>query len=240
MSAIIRPASPHWVRLFSHNTQRWRQFAASFNEHTVRLNPAFIPSIQAFQLTEQSEGKRLLAIANQYAARHHAPEYVAAIQQFIQEEQRHADYLSRVLRANGAGTLNKQWVDSIFRQLRQRLGPSTLLSLLLVAEIVAIAYYSSLARASEDLQAKCLFERILQDETTHIQFHCNHIAPCLSFTHRIGQHLVLGATIIVVWVEHSHVLKHRFRSLFQMMDYCHRLLTKSIDIHCSQKGTDTL
>ncbi|MBT9317612.1 ferritin-like domain-containing protein [Leptothoe spongobia] len=218
-----------WARLFSRNTQQWQQFAANFDVHTVQLDPAFIKSIQAFQLAEQSEGKRLMAIAQQYAARHNAPDYVKAIQQFIGEEQRHADYLSRVLHVNGAGTLTKQWTDSVFRHLRKLVGPEMMLSLLLMAEIIAIAYYSSLARASQDPQAKQLFERILQDETTHIQFHCEYMTrstPLLDSLRWSAQRVFLGLVTIVIWLDHSHVLKHRFSSVFQMMDYCNHLLTK--------------
>ena len=153
-----------WARKFADNTQQWQQFSTTFDARTVQLETDFIRSIQTFQLTEQSEGRRLMTVAKQYASRHHRPDYVHVIRQFIGEEQRHADYLSRVLRANGVSPLTKQWTDSIFRHLRKLVGPEVMLSLLLTAEIIAIAYYSSLARASQDPQAKRLFERILQDE----------------------------------------------------------------------------
>ncbi|NEQ50612.1 MAG: ferritin-like domain-containing protein [Leptolyngbya sp. SIO3F4] len=227
-TAVAKPTKD-WARLFARNTQQWQQFAADFDVHTVQLDPVFIKSIQTFQLTEQSEGKRLMAIAKQYAARHDDPDYVNAIQQFIGEEQRHADYLRRVLNANGVGTLTKQWTDSVFRHLRKLVGPEVMLSLLLMAEIVAIAYYSALARASQDPRAKRLFERILQDETTHIQFHCEHMTPSTPFLDHLrwhAQRVFLSLVTIVIWAEHSHVLKHRFPSVFQMMGYCNHLLTK--------------
>ncbi len=234
MTATTFPASAvrltkDWGRIFARNTQQWQQFSTSFDESTVRLEPEFIKSIQAFQLTEQSEGKRLMTIAKEYAARHDAPDYVMAIRQFIGEEQRHADYLSRVLHANGAGTLTKQWTDSIFRHLRKWVGPEMMLSLLLMAEIVAIAYYSSIARASQDPQAKKLFERILQDETIHIQFHCEHMTsftPLVDALRWGGQRVFLGLVTIVIWADHGHVLKHRFSSVLEMMGYCNHLLTK--------------
>ncbi|MEM9485650.1 MAG: ferritin-like domain-containing protein [Cyanobacteria bacterium P01_F01_bin.116] len=218
-----------WARVFARNTQQWQQFAVDFDVQAAKLEPEFIGSIQAFQLTEQSEGKRLMAIAQQYAAHHNAPDYVKAIQHFIGEEQRHADYLSRVLQANGASTLTKQWTDSIFRNLRQLVGPELMLSLLLMAEIVAIAYYSSLARASQNLHAKRLFERILQDETTHIQFHCEHMTsftPLLDSLRWTAQRLFLAMVTVVIWADHRHVLKYRFASVFQMMSYCNNLLTQ--------------
>ena len=65
---------------------------------TLKLEPAFIKSIQTFQLGEESEGKCLLALAEAYAHQHNQPEYLAAIQQFIGEEQRHAGFLSQTLK----------------------------------------------------------------------------------------------------------------------------------------------
>ena len=217
----------NWTMLFSQNTKRWQQFAATIDFDTMRLDPEMIDSIKTFQLGEQAEGRTLTAVATQYAQSHDEPDYLTAMQQFIGEEQRHAHYMAIALRANGIEPFEKQWSDGLFRKLRKLCGWEMMISVLLTAEVIAIAYYSTLAKASSDPQAKRLFERILQDEAAHLQFHGERLSFIRSgrwslrwLLHRL---LLLGVAGLV-WGEHRHVLKHQFPTFPCFLNRCHTLL----------------
>ena len=93
--------------------------------------------------------------------------------------------------------------------------------------MIAIAYYAALAKASQDPQAQRLFERILQDETVHLQFHGESLSRIRqSFgAMKWGVHrLFLQAVAGVVWIEHHQVLSHRFSGYRRFASYCDTLL----------------
>ncbi|MBE9060440.1 ferritin-like domain-containing protein [cf. Phormidesmis sp. LEGE 11477] len=221
----------HWTRAFSQNTKRWQQFAQEIDFSTLRLDAHLVDSIKVFQLGECSEGRTLKALAASYAQRHDNPDYLLAIQQFIKEEQRHAYYMAEALRANDVEPIAKQWSDGLFRKVRQLCGWEMMISVLLTAEVIAIAYYSTLAKASSDPQAKRLFERILQDEATHLQFHGEHLrcdrASKTSIRRRLHR-LFHWLVIALVWVEHRQVLTYQFSSFSQFFKRCDALLLTTL------------
>ncbi|MBX2862137.1 MAG: hypothetical protein KTR27_01165 [Leptolyngbyaceae cyanobacterium MAG.088] len=94
-------------------TKRWEGLFKTLEHQQLEVNPEFIESIQTFRLGEQSEGRCLLYLAQQYANVH--------------------------------------------------------------AEIIAVAYYGCLAKASENPVVQTLFEYILQDESMHLKFHGEHL-----------------------------------------------------------------
>ena len=220
--------SRSWTTTFLQNTARWQQFALEIDFSTLHLESHLVDSIKTFQLGEQSEGRTLKALAAAYARQHNDPEYLQAIQQFIKEEQRHAHYMAKALQANGIALFTQQWSDGLFRKLRKLCGWEMMISVLLTAEVIAITYYSALAEASSDTQAKRLFERILQDEVTHLQFHGQRLRHSRSgklsvrwALHRLLLWLVSG----LVWIEHRHVLVYQFPSFFCFLKRCDALLT---------------
>ena len=224
-------SSRDWVITFAKNTQRWRQFARGLDFDTLRLEPELIESIKIFQLGEQGEGRTLTALAKQHAQQHDDPNYLSAIQQFIGEEQRHAGYIAKALQANGMAPIEKQWSDGLFRKVRKLCGWEVMISVLLTAEVIAIAYYAALAQASKAPQAKQLFERILQDETVHLQFHGESLSRIRHprWSVKWGLHrLFLQAVTGIVWYEHRQVLRHRFSTYRSLAYYCERLLVNLI------------
>lgn len=224
-------SSRDWASFFATNTQRWDKFVRNLELEQIQLNPDFVDSIKTFQLGEQSEGRTLIALATKYAQQHNDPDYLCAIQQFIKEEQRHAYFLAEALQVNDAQPIQKQWTDGLFRKLRKLCGLETMISVLLTAEIIAIAYYSTLAKASTDHQARWLFERILQDEVTHLQFHGEHLSQLRSgpWSIRWALHRAFVAMVAtLVWIEHRHVLKHQFSSIIQLLKRCDTLLVNLV------------
>ncbi|NJM98917.1 MAG: ferritin-like domain-containing protein [Phormidesmis sp. RL_2_1] len=224
---VSKPRTKSWATYFAQNTKRWQQFADGVNFQTIELKPVFIESIKTFQLGEQSEGRTLKALAEQYSIHHNDPDYLVAIQQFIAEEQRHATYLAQALQANESETFSQQWSDGLFRKLRQLCGWEMMISVLLTAEVIAITYYSSLVQASSEPQAKQLFERILQDEAIHLQFHGEYLCHARSRNGAIrwqGHRLFLFMVATLVWCEHRHILKCNFSSFVSFAKRCDTLL----------------
>ncbi len=219
--------SSQWAAYFTANNQRWQTFAQTLNTQTLQLEPEFIRSIQIFQLGEQSEGRTLMALATAYAKQQNDPDYVSAIQQFIKEEQRHAYFMALALQTSYVQPIEKQWSDELFRKLRKLCGLEMMISVLLTAEVIAIAYYSTLAQACQNPQAQKLFERILQDEATHLKFHGEHLRNIRSGPDSIGwalHRLLLSIVATLVWIEHRAVLHHQFSTFGQFLQRCDTLL----------------
>ena len=225
LSANLTKTSPFWSRYFTQNSERWKEFTKTFESQSLQLNPEFVKSIQTFQLGEQSEGRCLLHLAQQYANIHSDPEYIKAIQQFIKEEQRHAYLLKLALQANSSPVIKKNWTDSLFRKVRKLCGLEMMVSVLFTAEIIAVAYYGCLAKASEHSLARKLFERILKDEAMHLKFHGEHLRKLRSR----GQMVILRSGLNrlfvwlvagLVWREHFVVLRHSFDSFGEFLKRC--------------------
>ena len=181
-------------------------------------------SIQQFQLGEGSRGQRLLDRARKFGRRANDPLFADATALFIKEEQQHSLYLDAFLESQGIPRLSRHWVDSVFRKLRGLAGLEMLLTVLVTAEIIAVAYYQALRSATQSAALKIICTRILEDEIKHLEFQASMLARMsydrsraiqriLSSIHR----LFLIGTIAVVWKEHRSVFKiggynfHRFR-----------------------------
>ncbi len=232
-SSLISKTSPFWSRYFTQNAKRWEEFIKMFEAQNLTLNAAFVKSIQTFQLGEQSEGRCLMQLAQQYADTHGDPEYVQTIRQFIKEEQRHAHFLKLALQAHGSTVIEKNWTDNLFRKIRKLCGLEMMASVLFTAEIIAVTYYGCLAKVSEHPLARQLFERILQDEAMHLKFHGEHLRKLRSrgrwSNFRSGLNRgFMWAVAAVVWREHYVVLHHGFKSFRQFLKRCDGQLTQVI------------
>lgn len=179
----------------------------------VRLRPGVRAglrvSLPVFQVGETGEGTHLLRAA---AATGDA-DYTRACQLFVREEQEHARLLGLVLDELGVARRAAHWSDGVFQSLRRMGGLRTEVLLLLVAELVALRYYSALRDGVGDLGLSRLFGRIHADELRHIEFHAatlpRHLATLPEPVHlavKWGWHGVVCATIAVVAVGHRHVL----------------------------------
>ena len=77
-----------------------------------------LPSLQAWQLGETSEGQHLITAAEKYAAVVDDAGYVEAVKLFIKEEQKHGNNLGKYLDSIGKPRIKKDWGDSLFRKVR--------------------------------------------------------------------------------------------------------------------------
>lgn len=174
-------------------------------------------SIREFQLGEGSEGKNLSAFARAYSERNGDPLYYETIKLFIREEQRHSQILGRFMDREEIQKSKNSFVDSVFRHLRRYLGLEISIKVLLIAEMIALVYYRSLAKATASTALKAICREILKDEWMHVKFHGEYLvliqkqsgAASRFFGSGILQRVLLSGTCLAVWANHGKVLSAR-------------------------------
>lgn len=134
------------------------------------------PSIRQFQLGESSEGHHLQRLAARYAARTGDAAYAEAMMLFIREEQRHGRDLGRYMDLAGIPRATTHWSDTVFRSIRKMSNLEMMLSVLLMAEMIANVYYAALHDATPCPLLRKLCRQILQDEAAHIRFHVERLS----------------------------------------------------------------
>lgn len=139
------------------------------------LREPLASSLARFQLGESSEGAKLRALAARVGDREHAE----AIELFIGEEQEHARLLGEVLSRMRAQLLRGHWSDWLFRRCRHLLGFYQEISVLLMAEIVALKYYGVVRGGADNGVIEKVCDQILYDEKFHVRFHCEYLHRAL-------------------------------------------------------------
>jgi hypothetical protein len=190
-------------------------------------------SIQQFQLGEGSRGHRLLERGQKYARKVNDPLFVSTLELFIKEEQQHSRYLAAFMESQGIPLVSRHWVDSVFRKLRGLAGLELSLTVLVTAEIIAVAYYRALRGATGSAILKTICTRILHDEANHLKFQASMLARVASrrpwASQRIlgGLHLLfLLGTMLVVWREHH--------AIFEAAGYDFRRFVREIQLEFSE------
>jgi hypothetical protein len=170
------------------------------------------PSIQQFQLGENSRGLHLLERGQRYGRAANDPLFAGALDLFIKEEQQHSRYLAAFMASQSIPTLQKHWVDTVFRRLRVLAGLELSLTVLVTAEFIAVPYYRALRGATNSPILKMICTRILDDEANHLKFQASMLARVPGRRSAIVQSLLsllhyvfLLGTLLVVWFEH-HIL----------------------------------
>jgi len=193
------------------NSQEWRAYyeqnrrdrlPVAWDEPvrvTAETRGPLTQSVARFQLGESSDGRRLRRLA----WRTGDAAYAASIELFIGEEQEHARLLEKVLNRLEASRLKRHWSDWLFRRCRHLLGFYEELAVLLMAEIVALKYYSVLWNGTSDLVLRRVCEQILHDEKFHVRFHCEYLHRKLARSPRLAAVVLTamfaGASAVVAW-----------------------------------------
>ncbi|GGK79504.1 hypothetical protein Sme01_21700 [Sphaerisporangium melleum] len=176
----------------------------------ARLAPVLVRSLQRFQVGESGDGRGLIAKADAAGD----PVYAEAIRLFVAEERGHARLLARLLEAAGAPTITGHWSDAVFVRLRRLLGLRTELMVLMLAEVVALAYYRAVRDGVRDPLAADVAGRILSDELRHVPFHCARLRrsfagasrPFRAVASALWWVLLTGA-VTVVLLDHGQALR---------------------------------
>lgn len=174
---LFLQTSAQWLAYFRHNAAHlmpipWSEGVALVTEEKRAISR----SIGQFQLGESSEGNHLKRLARAYAARTGDAAYAEAMDLFIGEEQRHARDLGRFMDLAGIPRAASHWSDSVFRLLRRLSNLEMMLSVLLVAELIANVYYAALREATSCPVLRGICRQILRDEAEHVRFHVERLA----------------------------------------------------------------
>lgn len=172
-------------------------------------------SLPAWQLGETSEGNHLRAAARQYARAQDDVGFIAAVDCFIREEQRHGALLGEWLDAVGIPRKQRDVGDSLFRFCRYAIpNYAVWASVVVMVESMAEIYYAAVKRVSPCPRLKAECEGILRDEVKHIQFQCEHLAAVrrklprwLQSVLTLGEAAFYVVVCTAVWIAHGKLLR---------------------------------
>jgi len=174
-----------------------------------------LPSLQAWQLGETSEGKHLITASTKYANAIGDLSYIEAVKLFIKEEQKHGNNLGLYLDRIGQPRVTKNWGDSLFRRVRYFNTNMEIWTLaVVVVESTAQIFYQSLKDATNCELLKQICNDILIDEAYHITFQTERLAIIYEGKNnfskawrRIVYKYFFYATATLVWVGHRKLFK---------------------------------
>lgn len=207
--------SNFWIGHFTQNALQQRINWNTASAITPAEIEIILPSLQAWQLGETSEGKQLIAAAEKYARNTKDPEYVDAIKLFIKEEQKHGNNLGRYLDLIGMPRIKKDWGDTLFRRVRHLNTSMEMWTLaVIVVESTAQIFYEALRDATGCDLLKQVCTDILIDEEHHITFQTERLSlifsnllPFKRAWRRLFYKLFFDATSTLVWLTHKTLFK---------------------------------
>lgn len=204
-----------WLVHFRTNPERQQELEATIDWSTQATldgptRRAFIRSFQRFELGENGDGEHLL----RKASREGDPTYLAALTLLVQEEQKHSRLFRRGLEHLQAPCIDSHWSDATFAALRRMLGLRTELALFLIAETVAMGYFTALAEQAPDPILRGIGRRIATDERDHIRFQIDRLRQGFRDTPGAARLVVglawhfiaVGAAVVLV-IDHGSALR---------------------------------
>ncbi len=166
-----------WTQYFLANRNRFTEPPLPPDEsgldETIRRPLA--RSLAIFQLGESGGGTRLLRYVRHVVSEERLLGYEQAVRLFVEEEQYHSRLLERVVIHLGGDCLEGQWTNSVFRWLRNHFGVEFNIQILLIAELIAEAYFGALYRRCPDVGVRLCCRKILADEMRHLAFHAEFL-----------------------------------------------------------------
>ena len=237
--------SEKWIAHFTANLKEqrinWHQKPCITKEEKAAL----IPSLQAWQLGETSDGSNLLCAATKYARSVNEPGYVDAIALFIKEEQKHGENLGRYLDAIGEKRIGKNWGDSLFRYVRHINTSMEIWTLAVITvESAAQVYYQALKDATQCTLLKSICTDILTDEAYHISFQVERMKTMYEPKVRWKKGLLNSfylffyiCTALIIWMAHKKVFiagGNTFHSYARKMKYKYLKTLKRLSTEDSQ------
>jgi hypothetical protein len=198
---------------------------------------AIAASLRGWQLGETSDGRHLRAAAARYAEQVGDPDYLAAVELFIREEQRHGELIGRFLDLAGVGRARSDWGDRLFRIARYCVTDMEVWTTpVVMVETLAVVYYNALRRATGSAVLRAVCSQILADEVPHLRFQCERLAILFRRRGRrtlrltmLLQRLFFAAVVALVWAGHRRALRaggydwrHYWRAAWDRMGACWR------------------
>ncbi|MBQ9991062.1 MAG: ferritin-like domain-containing protein [Lachnospiraceae bacterium] len=217
-SRFVQYDYDQWIKHFLKNDRHRLQMDFSEEkELSTEEKKLIFKSIAAFQKGEGSEGSYLLSASNTFAKIFDQSNYPHAMELFIREENWHSAYLARYMQFHQVEKQQKNFLDGVFRKLRQLGGIRSEVVVLVTAEIIALSYYTALANAASSPLLKKICGQILKDELPHIAFQSYTLSYMKNtLLHRLARILLMEITTVAVWIA--------YKDLFTAGDYSFRKL----------------
>ncbi len=231
--------SNYWIRHFKENATHKRVNWNLMPAITPNEIASILPSLQAWQLGETSEGKHLIAASEKYAQKIADNNYVDAVRLFIKEEQKHGNNLGMYLDKIGKPRIRQDWGDTLFRKVRYFNTSMELWTLaVIVVESTAQIFYQALKDATRCELLKEICTDILIDEAYHITFQTERLAiiynnkTIFSKTwRRVVYKYFFYFTSSLVWFAHRELFKaggNTFESYTRKMKHKYLKTIKTI------------
>ncbi|OCX51972.1 hypothetical protein BEL04_15370 [Mucilaginibacter sp. PPCGB 2223] len=223
--------SNYWINHFKENATKNRIYWAAGPEISADEIKTILPSLQAWQLGETSEGLHLIAASTKYAHKIGDADYVDAVRLFIKEEQKHGNNLGRYLDEIGQPRIRQNWGDTLFRKIRYFNTSMEIWTLaVIVVESTAQVFYQALKDATQCDLLRQICTDILIDEAYHITFQTERLAmiyhnkPGFSKSWRkLAYKYFFYATAALVWFAHRSLFRAGGNS-FNV--YIHKMILK--------------
>lgn len=199
-----------WHRFFAARRDR-RLPPLDTSERYANVPDSVAKSLAIFQLGE-SGGGTVIQQARRSSIKGIDADYADAMALFVAEEHHHAEILAICVRNLGGSLVRKNWSARLFVFARRLMGLRLKVLVLLAAEVVGICYYHLLATRLPKTRLQALLVRLVEDERTHLHFHCCFLrTQTFNAWRRLLFVLVWRATMaaaaLVVLVDHRRALR---------------------------------
>jgi hypothetical protein len=203
--------SNEWIQHFRNNATINRVDWSLKPTITTEEITAILPSLQAWQLGETSDGAHLIAASSLYAEKLGDMDYIEAVKLFIKEEQKHGGNLGRYLDTIAKPRVESNWGDTLFRKIRYFNTNMEIWTLAVITvESAAQVFYQCLKDATHCKLLKQICTDILIDEAYHIDFQVERMemvfmskSPLTRFVSRCIYPVFFFSTALVVWYAHN-------------------------------------
>jgi hypothetical protein len=198
-----------WIRYFIANRADRREPPWNAPVHLPHhIVAKLLPSIQQFQLGDGGGPASLIA---RDAARYRdsSAETRTLVDLWFEEEREHSRLLGEAVRRFGGQSIQSHWSFTAFCACRRLIGVRAELQILLLTELVSIAYYRVLRRHAGDEALRQMCSLILRDEAGHVAFHRDRLAgqPRRKGLLWLVQFWLFGyAAATMLWVNHGPCL----------------------------------
>lgn len=207
--------SKEWIEHFRMNAKIQRVNWKQSPQITPTEIEKILPSLQAWQLGETSDGRHLIQASFKYSNKIRDYDYIEAVKLFIAEEQKHGNNLGYYLDTIKKPRIKKNWGDSMFRKIRYYNSNMEIWTVAVITvESAAQIFYQCLKDASRCKLLKEICTDILIDEAFHIDFQTERLEMIFntkSFLSRLFSKIMYPVfffiTSLVIWIAHHKAFK---------------------------------